>query len=139
MTVHLIKLCVGIESMDHLARVQAQRRKGAQLGRHFTRNTPRRRAELLDGGSIYWVIRGFVMVRQAISGVERMADGDGRLRCALLLDPRLVRTVPRAHRPFQGWRYLEADAAPPDAGPRSPGKGGIPAELAAELEDLGLL
>lgn len=143
MTVHLIKLAVGIEDVEHLAAVQALRLKQARdngqpaILRHVTRNTPRRAAELLDGGSMYWVIKGFVRVRQRLVGVEAMTDGE-EPRCALVLDPELVPTVLRAHRPFQGWRYLRPEDATPDASARQ-SRTGMPEEMAAELRDLGLL
>lgn len=143
MTVHLIKLCVGVEDVDHLADLQGRRLAEARAGgrpgvlRHVTRHAPRRARELLDGGSLYWVIKGWVRVRQRLVGLDPVTDGEVR-RCALVLDPHLVRTVPRAHRPFQGWRYLPAAKAPPDA-PSGGGLADVPDHLADELRELGLL
>ena len=97
MTVHLIKMAVGVGDVRHLARIQAGRlrqareRDGAAVLRHYTRHTPRRSAELTDGGSLYWVIKGFVRVRQEIRAVERSVNAEGRPSCALVLDPGLVR------------------------------------------------
>lgn len=145
MTVHLIKMCVGVEDVAHLAELQAgrlrqERRRGEPaVLRHYTRQTPRRAAELVDGGSLFWVIRGFVRVRQNILDVERCLDADGRPRCALALSPDLFGVRRRAFKPFQGWRYLRAEDAPPDNGPASEGFDGVPPELAAELRELGLL
>ena len=137
MTVHLIKLCVGVESVGHLAELQARRRaRGAAL-RHLTRNTPRRAAELLDGGSLYWVVKGVIRVRQRLVAIEPARDADGP-RCALVLDAALVRTIPRAHRAFQGWRYLRAEDAPADL-PMADSGGTMPPEMAAELGELGLI
>ena len=134
MTVHLVKLCVGVESVAELARAPA-------CG-HVTRHRPRRACELLDGGSLYWVIRGTIQVRQRLLGLDPATDSAGRPACRLRLDPELVPVVPRARRPFQGWRYLEAADAPPDrespAG-ADPTAAPVPAWLAAELADLGVV
>ncbi|MFB3135201.1 MAG: DUF1489 family protein, partial [Rhodospirillales bacterium] len=92
-----------------------------------------------DGGSLYWVIKGFIRVRQEIRAVERSVNAEGRPSCALVLDPRLVRTSLQACRPFQGWRYLGAESAPADLSPLAGETDGVPRELAAELRQLGLL
>jgi hypothetical protein len=136
---HLIKLSVGTEDIEDLARWQAGRL--ARHGRvfHKTRMMPRRGAELLAGGSIYWVIKGKTCLRQRLIGLEREVDEEGRPYTFLLLDPELVRTVPRSHRPFQGWRYLSAEDAPPDLGSSERPEGEIPPELAEELRALGIL
>lgn len=147
MNMHLIKLAVGIESVDHLAEVQRRRiEANRQAGLppcpvHVTRMMPKRRDELLAGGSIYWVIKGQVQARQRLRGIEEVVDGEGVRRCALVLDPELVRVVPTARRPHQGWRYLKPEDAPPDLG-RHGGDGqddAPPAEMLAELKDLGLI
>lgn len=145
MTVHLIKLCVGIDDVGHLARLQAgrlaeARRRGEEAElKHVTRNTPRQASEILDGGSLYWVIRGFVRVRQEVIAIRPAEKADGRPACALVLDPKLVRTELRSFRAFQGWRYLAPEDAPPDAGLFDEADDDVPAELAAELKGLGLL
>ena len=144
MSQHLIKLSVGVEDIDHLARLQKKRledarRRGDAAGlKHITRNTPRRSAEILDGGSIYWVIKGFIRARQPIIDIRPIDRDDGRPACALVLKPGLVRTELRNFRPFQGWRYLEYDSAPPDAPPGYQGHDG-PDEMIEELKELGLL
>lgn len=140
MTIHLIKLAVGIDSVAHLRQVQAARCGASGSLRHHTRNAPRRAAELTEGGSMYWVIRGVVRLRQRLIGIE-IADKPGA-GCSLLLDPHLVLTVPRAHRPFQGWRYLRAEDAPADAPETLSGEEAqepLPAAMVAELAKLGLL
>ena len=120
MTVHLIKLCVGAETVDDLQvwvdHLVGERRKAglSPLSHHETRMWPKRADELRDGGSLYWVIKGAVVVRQRIAGLEEVEDGEGRALCRIWLDPLLVRTEPRGRRPFQGWRYLTAEDAPPD-------------------------
>ncbi|MBE9555270.1 MAG: DUF1489 domain-containing protein [Proteobacteria bacterium] len=143
-SLHLIKLAVGIENAGHLATVQERRLAeslaaghGARLF-HVTRNVPRRAAELLDGGSIYWVIKGRIRVRQRLLDIENDTDDEGRRYCRLMLDPERVATRPWPHRAIQGWRYLPAETAPPDLA-RLEGDGRLPPELAAELRDLGLL
>jgi hypothetical protein len=132
---HLIKLAVGIDDIEHLRRVRAARRAERGGSWVFTRNRPRRAAELLDGGSIYWVIRGHVRVRQRLAGFRGERDAEGRRYCLIEVDDELVPTLPRACRPFQGWRYLTADAAPPDRFAAAP----PPEQMLAELRELGLI
>ncbi len=145
MTLHLIKLSVGVEDVQHLARLQAGRiadaRKRGETPelKHITRNTPKQAGEILDGGSIYWVIKGFIRARQPIIGIRPFKRDDGRPACALVLDPGLVRTVPRSFRPFQGWRYLMVENAPLDAPPTDGPADEVPAEMMEELKGLGLL
>ncbi|MDD9876921.1 MAG: DUF1489 domain-containing protein [Magnetovibrio sp.] len=145
MSVNLIKLCVGIDDIDHLARVQQARLETARANgepevlRHVTRNMPRRRDEVLDGGSLFWVIRRVILVRQRIVGLESVERDDGRPACAIILDPEHVRTMPRRFRAFQGWRYFPPDDAPPDLSEHMGVMTELPAEMAAELRDLGLI
>jgi hypothetical protein len=147
MALHLIKLAVGIESVAHLRDRQRQR-LAKQSGNStkprlwiLTRNMPRRADEIVgQGGSLFWVIKGHVLVRQMITGIETVANDEGNRRCAIYLDPSLIGVRSRRSRPFQGWRYLEVDRAPMDAG----GGGSFdeneaPPEMAAELRDMGLL
>jgi len=139
---HLLKLCVGPKEVAELAAGQARRAALDPPLRHQTRMMPKRAAELVEGGSLYWVLSGAIRVRQRILEVreERWDDGSG---CAgLVLDPELVLLEPRPQKPFQGWRYLEAPAAPPDA-PRgsaaATGLAALPPALRRELEALCLL
>jgi len=136
---HLIKLSVGSEDVEDLCRWHAKRK--AETGRvfHRTRMMPRRREELLAGGSIYWVIKGFVTLRQRLVGIERIAYSDGTPATELVLDPVHVRTVPTPHRPFQGWRYLLPEDAPADLEDLPDGIGDMPPDMLAELRQLGLL
>lgn len=141
---HLVKLCVGIDSVDQLRDWQKRRgvksAAGVPVVVHYTRNRPRRRAELLDGGSLYWVIRGAIRVRNRLIAVERVERRDGSRGCALVLEARPVETRPKRHRPIRGWRYLAADRAPPDLDRAAGGQAdGLPASLAAELRELGLI
>ena len=145
MTVNLIKLCVGIENVEHLAQVQSARLDAAKARgeaaelRHVTRNMPRRRTEVLDGGSMYWVIKGVIQVRQQIVDLQATQRESGQPACAIIIDPVHVRTEPRGFRAFQGWRYFPVDKAPIDLDAARGGGAELPPEMAAELRDLGLL
>ena len=105
----------------------------------MTRNRPRRSAEINDGGSIYWIIKGYVRVRQRISRLDSAVNTRGEPRCAIILDPDLVPTVLKPHRPLRGWRYLETGDAPSDSGLPHADDSDVPPEMAAELRQLGLL
>ena len=130
---HLLKLCVGCDSVEDLRQWQ---RKRSPL-EHWTRNHPKRAGEIVGGGSLYWVIKGQIRVRQRILALERREDEEGAW-CAIVLGRRLTRVQPRFHRPFQGWRYLEEDDAPPDL-VKGQAQDELPEKLAAELRSLGLL
>ncbi|WP_111731721.1 DUF1489 family protein [Roseovarius amoyensis] len=140
-SLHLIKLSVGSESVESLAAWQATRRAQAEDGlpRHVTRMWPRREAELLKGGSIYWVIQGFVQCRQRLLRLDEVIGEDGIRRCAFVLDPELVRTTSARKRPFQGWRYLAPGDAPPDLPEMRGNDDALPPELSAALADIGVL
>jgi len=107
------------------------------LPRHVTRMWPRREAELLDGGSLYWVIKGVILVRQRIVKLDDVDRGDGIRRCGIVLDPELHRTESAPRRPFQGWRYLEDKAAPSDL-PRGRANDDLPPALMAALAEIGV-
>lgn len=138
---HLVKLSVGTESVESLAAWQASARaKGPDgLPRHVTRMWPKRGADILNGGSIYWVIRGAIQCRQRILRLDEVTGQDGIRRCAIVLDPQMVRVAASPKRPFQGWRYLPASDAPPDLGARRPNEAELPAALSAALADIGVL
>ncbi|MBK1836845.1 DUF1489 domain-containing protein [Azospirillum sp. YIM B02556] len=142
MPLHLIKLAVGVRDLDHLAELQ-DRRAVTAGGRTripvYTRRLPKRGDELLAGGSIYWVIKGSVLVRQPILAIDTDTDEEGESYCTLQIAAERVQTVPTAHRPFQGWRYLAAEAAPQDLSAAGGAGDELPAEMAAELRALGLL
>jgi hypothetical protein len=112
MSLHLIKLCVGAESIRDLEewieeRLAEKRRKKQPVEHiHTTRMVPTRSAELLDGGSIYWVIKGEIACRQRLLDIREFNDKEGVRRCRLVLDPKVVPVMPRPRGPFQGWRYL---------------------------------
>ena len=98
---------------------------------------PRRRDEVLDGGSLYWVIRHEVRLRQRIAAIEADETADGRSCALLILDPVLVPTEPIPRRPFQGWRYLEPGDAPRDL-TLVPADEDMAPELRRALEQMGL-
>ena len=140
--VHLVKLCVGAENVEDLEAWQAQRLAEApsQPLRHVTRMWPRREAEILAGGSLFWVFKGLILARQRITGLGEVTGEDGILRCGIALDPAVIRTEARPRRPFQGWRYLEPADAPPDlvAG-RAISEPSLPPALSAALAEIGVL
>ncbi|MEM9049724.1 MAG: DUF1489 domain-containing protein [Pseudomonadota bacterium] len=117
---HLIKLCVGSDGPEALAAWQTSRIaewRAAGLTsqpRHVTRMWPRRAAEIAGRGSLFWVFRGVILIRQPIAGFEAVRGEDGIARCAILFEPALIPVSPRPRRAFQGWRYLPATEAPPD-------------------------
>jgi hypothetical protein len=134
---HLIKLAVGIDDFEHLRRVRAARAAERGGGWVYTRNRQRRAAEVLAGGSIYWVIRGQIRVRQLVTGFRGERDENGRRHCLIEVDPNLVPTLSRSCRPFQGWRYLAPEAAPPDRATAD--ELPLPDHMLTELRALGLL
>jgi hypothetical protein len=144
MTLHLVKLCVGAESLESLARWQKARIVALKKRRarielvHVTRQTPKRASELLDGGSLYWVIKGHIAARQELLDIRPVRSKDGLPRCGLVYHPKLIPTLRRAHRPFQGWRYLDPKCAPPDARVFHR-DARLPEALCVELAELGLL
>lgn len=139
MPLHMIKLSVGSESVETLAGWQRERLRNHGRLWHGTRMTPRRQEELLDGGSIYWVIKGFIQARQRLVGFDFLLEAEDNRTTMLLLDPELVPVEPRRHRPFQGWRYLEPEDAPRDLARGETAGEDLPPEMLAELRDLGLL
>ncbi len=136
MTVHLKKLSVGSKSINSLRELQAQRLANGGRLVHITRNRPRRAEELLDGGSIYWIIRGVMTARQAILDFIEAPRTDGSPACGIVLSPEIVTVAPTRMRIFQGWRYLEAADAPIDIGIDNDES--MPSEFLAELRELGI-
>ena len=143
--VNLVKLCVGITTINQLEQLQSMRRgEYVKAGRppvniHITRNKPKRFKEIIDSGSLYWVIRRQIRVRQKIIRIDDIEDSEGRRKCCLVLDPDLIKTEHRAYRPFQGWRYLEQSDAPADLLTNQKGEFEMPFEMEEELRSLGLL
>lgn len=130
MALNLIKLCVGVSDVEWLEQRAGQ---GEPLVVH-TRMTPKRSAEIEDGGSLYWVIKGVIQCRQPV--LEIATKGEGKAaRCEIILAPQVIRTAPLTHRAFQGWRYFEARNAPADLSAFD--EAAAPPELARALRDLG--
>jgi hypothetical protein len=144
MVIHLVKLCVGVETVEDLQawidQRQAQRvREGLAAEQiHTTRMTPKRRDEILAGGSLYWVIKGAVQARQPIIDLRAIRGEDGIGRCQIVMSPELVRTEAQPKRAFQGWRYFKASDTPRDLDPAL-ATSDLPAAFVRELADLGLL
>ncbi|MCX8997738.1 DUF1489 family protein [Rhizobiaceae bacterium BDR2-2] len=144
MSLHMIKLCVGAESVADLKEWVAERALTAMAAgqephsRHRTRMMPKRVPEILDGGSLYWVIKGQVAARQQILGLEAVKSADGISYCDIVLAPAVIETAPQPKRPFQGWRYYRPEDVPRDLGSQS-GEADMPEDLRRELAELGLL
>jgi hypothetical protein len=134
-TLHLIKLCVGAASPEDLRRWRARRKAEGHRPVVHTRQTPKRAAEILEGGSLYWVFKGVVLIRQPIAAIETVGEGAAR-RCEILLDDAMVETAPHPRRAFQGWRYLEPKDAPADLSEVA-ADGALPIELARRLREIG--
>ncbi|OQP87943.1 hypothetical protein BTR14_00145 [Rhizobium rhizosphaerae] len=143
MALHLIKLCVGADSIEDLREWVSERALSAIAAglephsAHVTRMVPKRMDEILDGGSLYWVIKGQVQARQRIVDITPFTDNEGIGRCRLVLGPEVVETAFQPRRPFQGWRYLVEKDVPQDLA--AAGGAELPAELRRELAELGLL
>ena len=145
MPLHLIKLCVGCDSVadleDWIKQKLTEKKKRRQKPEHIhtTRMVPKRAEELTDGGSLYWVIRGQISCREKILAIRPVTGKDGIRRCQVVLDGKVVLVEPRPRAAFQGWRYLEAKDAPRDLSRAAPGAARMPEQLRRELQELGLL
>jgi hypothetical protein len=145
MPLHLIKLAVGAESLTDLREwmaermAEARRRRAPLRHAHVTRMTPERTEQILDGGSLYWVVKGLISARQRIVGLEPFVDAGGIGRCKIWLDQTVVSVTPRPMRAFQGWRYYEPKDAPPDIDEAEPGFAAMPDGMRRDLASLGLI
>ncbi|SFF04759.1 hypothetical protein SAMN04488523_1164 [Sulfitobacter brevis] len=139
--VNLIKLSVGTEGVDDLLAWQATPRAQTKDGlpRHVTRMWPKREPEILNGGSIYWVVKGLIQCRQRVLRLDEQTGADGIRRCAIVLDPDLIRTQSSLRRPFQGWRYLNPADAPPDLPIGREDEEPLPVDLSRALAEIGIL
>lgn len=145
MTVNLLKLCVGVDDVEQLA--ASHKRRLAQKKRdgvpaeliHVTRSFPRRAEEVLDGGSLYWVIRGVIRVRQKITELRETVNDAGKPACGIVLDPEHILTERRTFRAFQGWRYFAVEDAPRDIRDLDADTSALPEDMADELKELGLI
>lgn len=145
MTIHLLKLCVGCDTVPELAEWQVERLSELKRGGkkpelcHRTRQTPKPGNEILEGGSLYWVIKGFILVRQRVLELRADRKDDGTACCGIVLHPKLVTTRPQARRAFQGWRYLPAEDAPPDRRAVRNEDKEMPPAMRAALRELRLI
>jgi hypothetical protein len=139
--VNILKLSVGTENIDDLAAWQATKRAQTPEGfpRHVTRMWPKRESELINGGSIYWVIKGVIQCRQKIIRLDEYVGQDGIRRCAIVLEPKLIRVQGSLKRPFQGWRYLTPADAPEDLPEGREHEEPLPVELNRALAEIGIL
>ena len=140
--IHMIKLCVGVSSLEELESYRDERAHwwdadyGEDVHVHRTRMMPKRAAEMEGKSSIYWVISGQVVCRQPILRLAKYTNAEGIDYCDIIMAPDMVRTVPYPKRPFQGWRYLRPEDAPPDIGANENAES---LALAADLAKLGLI
>ena len=144
MTIHLLRMAVRVESVSNLKQLQAERlvQSAAENKSElytYTRNIPKRMDELIDDGSIYWVIKKYIKVRQRILGIERHTNEEGRAYCAIQIDPELKQVIARRQKAFQGWRYLKPEDIPVDLHPSQSKVANLPSALADELRELGLI
>ena len=135
MALHLIKLCVGADTPDDLRAWRASPEGRARANRVHTRQTPKRAEEIIDGGSLFWVFKGVVLIRQRVLAIETLGEGVLK-RCEIQLDTPMIRTAPQPRRAFQGWRYLEVKDAPGDLPADESGETMSPT-LARQLRELG--
>jgi hypothetical protein len=139
MSLHIIKLCVGVSEIAEMkAWAKLAKGTGEELD-HVTRAYPKREAEIIPGGSLYWVIRGMILCRQPIARFEKQMGADGIERCRIVFEPKIIPVRPMPRRAFQGWRYLEGADAPPDLAAAGPGQSEMPEQMKRELAALGLL
>ncbi|ACI50424.1 conserved hypothetical protein [Gluconacetobacter diazotrophicus PA1 5] len=146
---HMVKLAVGIASIDDLAHRQRTMMEGAGDGLDGThadgrpwlrtRMYPRRAEEILQGGSLYRVIGGMILCRQRIADIRPDVREDGAACALVVLAPAIVPVVPRPMRPFQGWRYLRPADAPPDLGAGGGDATALPEALRRDLAGLCLI
>ncbi|WP_170371733.1 DUF1489 family protein [Ruegeria arenilitoris] len=139
--INLVKLSVGSESVDSLIAWQDSYRQRFPDGlpRHITRMWPKREAEILNGGSIFWVIKGVIQCRQRILRLDEVTGEDGIRRCAIVLDPQVHRTQGAQKRPFQGWRYLKPEDSPADLPESRAQDDALPEDLNRALAEIGVL
>jgi hypothetical protein len=138
MALHMLKIAAGVGDLAGLKELQKERKKERGVYAFYTRNMPKRQEEILDGGSVYWVVKGQIQARQKIKGFRPIVNRRGRPAVLVSFEAKLTPTDWRPHRPFRGWRYLDAKDAPKDM-PKGAKAKGLPPKMAAELRELGLL
>ncbi len=145
MALNLIKLCVGVDTVEQL-QASIERRSMALIAEgkpvemvHTTRMSPKRAGEIIGQGSLYWVIKSRVQCRQEIIDLRNFKDNEGISRCHIVMKPNLILTAQQPKRPFQGWRYYKPEDAPRDLGAGESAVSDMPEELRKELATLGLI
>ena len=145
MYANFLRTGVGVESIEHLYEIQHGHRQikfnGENHAYLFTRRTPTRANDLINGGSVYWIIKRQICARQTIADIQTLKDEDDKPFCHVIMNQQIYLTQPVAHKHIQGWRYLSPEKAPKDIGLFTPNNrpDDIPPELAAELAEAGLL
>ncbi len=139
MSLNLIKLCVGVSEVEEMDSWVKINKHNSDALEHVTRMFPRRKDEILGGGSLYWVIRGLILCRQPIDDLEAIVGSDGIQRCRIVFKPKIIRVRPTPRRAFQGWRYLDAADVPPDLKKGESGAADLPEAMRRDLASLGLL
>lgn len=138
MALHMLKIAAGVGDLAELKELQKERKRERGVYAFYTRNRPKREEEILDGGSVYWVVKGQIQARQKIKSFRSIVNRRGRPAVLVTFEAKLTPTDWRPHRPFRGWRYLEPKDAPKDM-PKGAKTKGLPPKMAAELRELGLL
>jgi hypothetical protein len=138
MALHMLKIAVGVSDLVELRALQKERRKERGFYAFYTRNMPKREDEILNGGSIYWVIKGQAQARQRIKGFKPIVNQRGRPAVLVTFEAKVTPTQWRPHRAFRGWRYLDSKDAPKDL-PKGAKAKGLPPKMEAELRELGLI
>ncbi len=138
MALNIVKLCVGVSELSQMEQWLEDVKHGKETLDHVTRMFPRRKDEILPGGSLYWVIRGMILCRQPIADLEPVTGADGIERCRIVFKAKIIPVRPVPRRAFQGWRYLEEQDAPPDLSGKASASG-ISEEMRRDLAELGLL
>ena len=139
MALHLIKLCVGVSEIDELRHWVAKAVKAGAIDDHVTRMFPKKRVEILAGGSLYWVMRGMIMCRQPIADMQEVVDAEGVHRCRIVFEPKVIAVRPTPRRAFQGWRYLLNEDAPHDLKVGQSSPAAMPEAMRRELAALALI
>lgn len=145
MPINMIKTAAGLQEIDQLVHRQSGGKmnfKGQKATYAYTRYAPKQAEEIIaSGGSIYWIMKSRIQVRQLILGFDMVEETDGTSWCKIVVEPQLYRTIAQPHRPIQGWRYLAEKDTPKDRGLYIPGSQDDepPEAMAAELRRLGLL
>ncbi len=132
MPLHLTKVAFGCDSTEYLVQRLAGRGGPWAL---TTRYLPKRHAEIVGGGSLFWILKHQLIGRTPIIGFGEAEGG----RVAIQMEPRLILVHPFPKRAHQGWRYLEGENAPRDLGEGGDGADDLPPALLGELTAMGLV